>query len=102
MNGYAGFELLSRFIVFTCLTAPLPMLADNAAPQPPKALAPATTRLMLMKLPLIFEANQHQTASEVEFAAHGQGYSLFLTSSEAVLVLSKGSEDSESHLRRDE
>jgi hypothetical protein len=39
------------------------------------------------KLPLAFEANQGQTAPEVRYLAHGQGYQLFLTSQEAVLAL---------------
>jgi hypothetical protein len=39
------------------------------------------------KLPLAFEVNQGQTASDVRFLAHGAGYQLFLTSQEAVLTL---------------
>ena len=38
-------------------------------------------------LPLAFEANQGQTAPEVRYLAHGQGYQLFLTNQEAVLTL---------------
>lgn len=41
------------------------------------------------KLPLSFEANRGQTDEQVRFLSRGSGYSLFLTSSEAVLVLSK-------------
>lgn len=36
------------------------------------------------KLPLSFEVNQGQTDAEVKFLARGQGYALFLTSTEAV------------------
>ncbi|MBV9958479.1 MAG: SBBP repeat-containing protein, partial [Acidobacteria bacterium] len=43
----------------------------------------------LGKLPLSFEANQGQTAEQVRFISRGQGYALFLTSSEAVLSLKK-------------
>jgi hypothetical protein len=43
------------------------------------------------KLPLAFEVNQGQTAPEVRYLAHGQGYQLFLTGQEAVLRLSHGS-----------
>jgi hypothetical protein len=39
------------------------------------------------KLPLSFEANQGQTDSQVKFISRGRGYSLFLTSTEAVLSL---------------
>src|ERR1035437_6033922 len=41
------------------------------------------------KLPLSFEANQGQTDSDVKFLSRGGGYSLFLTSTEAVLSLKK-------------
>jgi hypothetical protein len=41
------------------------------------------------QLPLSFEANQGQTDSQVKFLAHGPGYALFLTQSEAVLSLKK-------------
>lgn len=39
------------------------------------------------KLPLAFEPNQGQTDSQVQYLSHGDGYTLFLTSQEAVLVL---------------
>jgi beta-propeller repeat-containing protein/HYR domain-containing protein len=39
------------------------------------------------KLPLHFEANQGQTASQVKFLSRGSGYTLFLTPTEAVLGL---------------
>lgn len=41
------------------------------------------------KLPLSFEANEGQTDRQVKFLARGQGYTLFLTSQEAVLALQK-------------
>jgi hypothetical protein len=43
------------------------------------------------QLPLSFEANQGQTDPRVHFLSRGQGYSLFLTDSEAVLALQTGS-----------
>src|SRR5271170_6172880 len=39
------------------------------------------------KLPLSFEANQGQADPQVRFLSRGQGYSLFLTDTEAVLSL---------------
>lgn len=39
------------------------------------------------KLPLSFEANEGQTDRSVQFLSRGQGYQLFLTSTEAVLAL---------------
>jgi hypothetical protein len=41
------------------------------------------------KLPLSFEANQGQTDENVKFLSRGSGYSLFLTSNEAVLAFGK-------------
>src|ERR1700676_2035299 len=38
-------------------------------------------------LPLSFEPNQGQTDPQVKFLAHGGGYGLYLTGSEAVLAL---------------
>jgi Calx-beta domain-containing protein/carboxypeptidase family protein/beta-propeller repeat-containing protein len=39
------------------------------------------------KVPLVFEANQGQTDERVKFLSRGPGYSLFLTSTDAVLTL---------------
>ena len=39
------------------------------------------------RLPLAFEANQGQSDGQVKFLARGDGYSLFLTATEAVLSL---------------
>src|SRR5881398_1149650 len=39
------------------------------------------------KVPLSFEANQGQTDPRVKFLSRGSGYTLFLTSDEAVLAL---------------
>src|SRR2546430_16709888 len=39
------------------------------------------------KLPLSFEANDGQTDGQVKFLSRGNGYKLFLTSTEAVLTL---------------
>ena len=41
------------------------------------------------RLPLSFEANQGQQDAPVKFLSRGQGYNLFLTNHEAVLVLTK-------------
>jgi hypothetical protein len=41
------------------------------------------------KLPLSFEANNGQTDAQVKFVSKGHGYSLFLTSNEAVIELTK-------------
>src|SRR5262245_23970506 len=41
------------------------------------------------KLPLYFEANRGQTDTQVKFLSRGPGHALFLTATEAVLVLTK-------------
>src|SRR5262245_15736134 len=38
-------------------------------------------------LPLSFEANQGQTDARAKFVSHGSGYTLFLTTNEAVFAL---------------
>jgi hypothetical protein len=64
-----------------------------AAALPPTAVAdtrsPATVGDLYGNLPLHFEANQGQTDRQVRFFSRGSGYSLFLTASEAVLVLQR-------------
>jgi hypothetical protein len=49
------------------------------------------------KLPLHFEVNQGQTHENVRFLARGSGYSLYLTSGEAVFVLAKPNPDKKRH-----
>jgi hypothetical protein len=66
------------------LFAPSDLLPGPAAPPRPRIEN-------LNKLPLAFERNQGQTGSQVKFLARGQGYTLFLTSGEAVLALHKAS-----------
>jgi hypothetical protein len=46
-------------------------------------------------LPINFEANVGQTDGAVDFLARGNGYSLFLTASEAVMSLEKGPTEAE-------
>ena len=72
---------------FLALAAALAFSSQTQAAQPARAAAVPTD---YGKLPLSFEANRGQTASAVKFISHGNGYSLFLTGKEAVLVLSKG------------
>jgi hypothetical protein len=56
------------------------------------AVSAAATRTSLNafgRLPLSFELNRGQASPRVKFLAHGSGYTLFLTPSEAVLALQK-------------
>src|SRR5213596_1448962 len=68
--------------------------SGNAASKPigPAVLATAGPKQWdqaYAKLPMSFEANRGQSDPDVQFLSRGQGYSVFLTSAEAVLVLSK-------------
>ena len=53
------------------------------------------------KLPLAFEANQGQTASDVRFLSRGDGYTLFLTGQEAVLTLRQPTPGSDARLNHE-
>src|ERR1039458_2173214 len=75
-----GIILMS--IVLWSLTAGH-MCGDS--PENPTNAKPA--RAALLGVPLNFEANQGQTDSRVKFLSRGDGYSLFLTSHEAVFTL---------------
>jgi len=50
---------------------------------------PASPSSKTVSIPLYFEPNQGQTDPQVKFLAHGSGYGLFLTASEAVLDLER-------------
>lgn len=70
--------------------------------------SPATSTLSTSKhqmieryaeLPLRFEPNLGQTAPEVKYLSHGDGYELFLTPAEAILRLHKETKTASSNLR---
>src|SRR5262249_3988596 len=69
------------------------LMVDLLASRPAAAIEPTQTRARVQSAlqcaPLYFEANHNQTDPRVQFLARGQGYRLFLTSGEAVLVLQK-------------
>src|ERR1022692_2689219 len=60
-----------------------PIFGDS--PANPTHAKPAKSALLAV--PLSFEANQGQTNTQVKFLSRGDGYSLFLTSYEAVFTL---------------
>jgi len=80
---------LSLALAFAILLlfAGFPWVAWADTPPPPAAQIKLAEHYG--KLPLSFEENQGQTAGEVKFLSRGPGYSLFLTSTEAVLALRK-------------
>ncbi len=75
-----------------------PLLMEEAI-DPQKALpqsaepVDAKTRLKVenafAKMPLRFEKNEGQTSNEVKFLSKGKGYTMYLTPTEAVMVLTK-------------
>ena len=74
------------------------------SPHPRPAVAPtvattASVQAAYGNLPLSFEANEGQSDTQVQFLARGHGYSLFLTSTEAVLALRQPSGPAESEKR---
>src|SRR5882757_1878530 len=92
-----------KFITFLCL---LLLAAVSLTGQsrtnprvaaPSAGISPAAPRVQSRvletygKLPLAFEANQGQTDPQVKFVSRGAGYNLFLTATEAILSLRKGS-----------
>ena len=85
-----------------CLRVVMMLFLAGGPFQAPFPAAPATHRDLAQfgrakitgtygRLPLSFEANQGQVEGQVKFLSRGSGYSLFLTSSEAVLALRKPS-----------
>ncbi len=75
--------------------ATVPMVAGNFVSDAPETGVTRKARLQESygKLPLGFEANQGQTESQVKFLARGNGYNLFLTSTEVVLAPGKTTTD---------
>lgn len=56
---------------------------------PMRVMASTTKLATFGQLPLSFEINRGQTDSRVKFLSRGEGYNVFLTSTEAVLALRK-------------
>jgi hypothetical protein len=78
--------------VLLALAGMLGWLGPHSRKEPMKApgiTARARAAEAYGKLPLRFEANAGQTGGQVKFLSRGSGYTLFLTSSEAVLALKK-------------
>src|ERR1700722_15512524 len=68
-----GGNMWKRWLVCVALTGTIPVLAH-------KVIQP------FAEIPLSFEANQGQAASDVKFLCRGNGYSIFLSSSGTTLV----------------
>src|SRR5574337_1254381 len=61
--------------------------AVGASPGQPEALAQGPIQAAFLQAPLSFVVNRGQTAAQVKYLSRGLGRTLFLTPSEAVLVL---------------
>jgi hypothetical protein len=90
-------QLMLRAIVSAISIVVLPTLvvASTASPTPLSAPVRAKPQLVesFGKLPLSFEANGGQTDPQVKFLSRGRGYTLFLTPTEAVMVLRKAKDE---------
>src|SRR5213593_2346628 len=82
--GVNGMILLLALALASCAPAP----ATRTSTEIPQATKPQVLAAY-GKLPLSFEANDGQADPQVKFLSRGSGYTLFLTSTEAVLTLTK-------------
>ena len=67
----------------------------TSSSKPPDVTTKGRLQVTYSRLPLSFEANQGQTDEQVNFLSRGRGYTLFLTSTEAVLALKQRAESRE-------
>ena len=85
-------RVTSRFVIFgvtaAFLASALPYQSKTTS-QSASSRLPAKWNEHYAVIPLSFEANRGQTDPVVNFMARGQGYSLFLTPTAAVLSLSE-------------
>jgi len=80
------FITVALFFAGLCSAAPS-VTAVGAKQSGPDEATEARVASSMMKLPLRFEENKGQVDRRVRFLSRGQGYSLFLTPTEAVLSL---------------
>ncbi|HTD21298.1 MAG TPA: SBBP repeat-containing protein [Terriglobales bacterium] len=79
--------LFSLVVLIFCLSTPFNTHAGTTGT--PEAGRPSALAANYGNLPLSFERNEGQTDAQVKFLSRGGGYTVFLTSQSAVLVLSK-------------
>jgi hypothetical protein len=75
--------------IATLVSGTLPLAATPPLPMATASATRARVSGAYGKLPLTFEANEGQADRAVQFLCRGPGYTLFLTSAEAVLSLSR-------------
>ena len=76
-----------------------PRLVNAGSGEAVSKASERSRQLNFASLPVAFEPNLGQTDSQVKYLARGNGYTLFLTSSEAVLSLAGGSESGQGQLQ---
>jgi hypothetical protein len=91
MRGKGLRTLSKQLMTLAIVIVTAVMLFDSHGatqqPKSPAASKPPQVRSIYGRLPLSFEENRGQTDARVKFLARGRGYTLFLTSTEAVLKL---------------
>ncbi len=92
-NALVAFSLCPLVVATAFVFLHKPIVGKSVAGKEQGAGAPQAANPQIVesygKLPLSFEANQGQTDAQVKFISRGSGYSLFLTSTEAVLSLQR-------------
>src|SRR5580765_5041184 len=90
----AAVALLAAFVTAAALTrvddhrqGPYPVGSIATSSPASRARDRASGTAALARAPLRFEVNGGQTDASVRFLAHGEGFNLFLTAAQAVLVL---------------
>lgn len=93
-TGWTGAPVHPERLASASFTTISPAEINPAVTDGGRAQAEETTKAQVQeaysKLPMRFEANEGQTDPPVKFLSRGSGYTLLLTSEEAVLALRKG------------
>ena len=89
MDRYTGKIRVGMVAIFCAAAFAIVAVATSSAIRASVAATKLHAIDLYGKLPLSFEPNQGQTDPQVKFLSRGPGYSLFLTSTEAVLALRK-------------
>ena len=80
----------SQGAIFSAIR-PLPLAAQPLPATESDTIIKAEVQAAYSELPLFFEVNQGQVDPQVKFLSHGSGSTLFLTDTQAVLVLQQRS-----------
>ncbi len=87
---YTFFPIKSSTLLFAALASSSLLAASLPVSQIDRTASQSEVAAQYAALPLRFEPNVGQSDASVQFLARGKGYTLFLTPSESVIVLSPG------------